>query len=130
MSKGTTYCIGLSVFLGIFSFVIAAGGGALSYIHIPSALFVLGAACGLGLAGYRGNGFVGYVASCKKYLIIAGVLGTIIGTIQLLANLSNPEDIGGGLAVALLTLLYSVILYGMAEAFVSVAGTKQTSVIE
>jgi len=89
-----TFYVGLSVFLGIFVLSVVVGGPALSFIHIPSVLFVLGAAGGLGLASYRGNGFVGCVTSCKKHLIVAGALGTGIGVIQLLANLGSPEHIG------------------------------------
>ena len=126
MGKGATFCVGLSVFLGIFVLAVVAGGTTLTFFHIPSALFMLGATGGLGLASYRGNGFVGYVASCKKHLITAGAIGTGIGVIQLLTNVSNPEQIGPGLAVALLTLLYSAILYGIAESYLSISGTKQS----
>ena len=125
MGKGITFSLGLGIFLGIFVFSIAAGGSFISFIHYPSALFVLGTAGGLGLASYHGNGFLGYMAACKKHLITAGILGTIIGVILLLQNISNPDDLGGGLAVALLTLLYSVILFGIFEAFITKVGTEQ-----
>jgi len=35
-----------------------------------------------------------------------GMIGTLIGLVQMLQNLSSPEDIGQGMAVALLTTFY------------------------
>lgn len=35
-----------------------------------------------------------------------GMIGTLIGLVQMLQNLSSPEDIGSGMAVALLTTFY------------------------
>jgi len=120
MGKSARCCVGISVFLIVILYVLFAGGGPLSFVHSPSALFVLSAAGGLGLAGHRGNGFVGYVASFKKHVITCGVLGTLIGVIQMLRNLSDPEAIGAGLAVALLCPFYSIILYGICESLVNV----------
>ena len=39
-----------------------------------------------------------------------GMLGTLIGLIQMLQNLTNPSQIGGGVAVALITTFYGVLL--------------------
>lgn len=39
-----------------------------------------------------------------------GMLGTLVGLIQMLRNLSDPEAIGPGMALALLTTLYGAIL--------------------
>lgn len=39
-----------------------------------------------------------------------GMLGTVIGLIQMLADLSTPETIGQGMAVALITTLYGALL--------------------
>jgi flagellar motor component MotA len=119
VGKGVRYCLGVSVFLMVLVFAIFAGGGPQSFVHFVSAIFVLATAGGLGLAGYRGNGFVEYIASFKKHLIPCGVLGIVIGVIQMLRNLSDPESFGAGLAVALLTLFYSLIVYGICEAFVN-----------
>jgi flagellar motor component MotA len=119
MGKGVRYCLGISVFLIVIFYCVFAGGGAQSFLHIPSLLFVLGTAGGLGLAGHRGNGVCGYVASLKKHLITSGVLGTLIGVIQMMRNLGDPEAIGAGLAVTLLCPFYSIILYGFSESFVN-----------
>ena len=39
-----------------------------------------------------------------------GMLGTIIGLVQMLSNMNDPSKIGPGMAVALLTTLYGLIL--------------------
>jgi chemotaxis protein MotA len=40
----------------------------------------------------------------------AGMLGTLIGLISMMANLKNPDQIGGGMALAMITTLYGVLL--------------------
>lgn len=40
----------------------------------------------------------------------AGAAGSLIGWVQLLANLSAPEMIGPALALSLLTVFYSLII--------------------
>ena len=39
-----------------------------------------------------------------------GMIGTLIGLVQMLSTLDDPSKIGGGMAVALLTTLYGAIL--------------------
>ena len=39
-----------------------------------------------------------------------GLIGTLIGLVQMLADLQNPETIGPSMAVALLTTFYGAIL--------------------
>lgn len=42
-----------------------------------------------------------------------GMIGTLVGLIQMLANLSDPNSIGPAMAVALLTTLYGAMLANM-----------------
>ncbi len=42
-----------------------------------------------------------------------GLIGTLIGLVQMLGNLSDPNTIGPGLAVALLTTFYGAVLANM-----------------
>ena len=42
-----------------------------------------------------------------------GMVGTLIGLVKMLANLSDPSQIGGGMAVALLTTLYGAMVANM-----------------
>ena len=42
-----------------------------------------------------------------------GMVGTLIGLVKMLANLSDPSQIGGGMAVALLTTMYGAMAANM-----------------
>jgi chemotaxis protein MotA len=42
-----------------------------------------------------------------------GMIGTLIGLVQMLQNLSDPSMIGGGMATALLTTMYGAMLANM-----------------
>ena len=52
----------------------------------------------------------GVLGTIRTAIIGSGVLGTLIGLVQMLANLDDPTQLGPAMAVALLTLLYSVFL--------------------
>jgi len=52
----------------------------------------------------------GIFAAMGKYSPAFGMVGTLIGLIQMLANLENPETIGPKMAVALLTTFYGALL--------------------
>jgi chemotaxis protein MotA len=39
-----------------------------------------------------------------------GMIGTLIGLVQMLSNMSDPKQIGPAMAVALLTTLYGAVL--------------------
>ena len=49
-----------------------------------------------------------------------GMIGTLIGLVQMLSNLSSPDDIGGGMAVALLTTFYGAFAANLI--FIPLAG--------
>ncbi len=49
-----------------------------------------------------------------------GMIGTLIGLIQMLRNLSSPESIGAGMAVALLTTFYGALSANLV--FIPLAG--------
>jgi chemotaxis protein MotA len=42
-----------------------------------------------------------------------GMIGTLIGLVQMLSNMNDPKQIGPAMAVALLTTLYGAILANM-----------------
>ena len=44
-----------------------------------------------------------------KYAPAFGMIGTLIGLVAMLANMSDPSSIGGGMAIALLTTLYGAL---------------------
>jgi len=49
-----------------------------------------------------------------------GMIGTLIGLVKMLQNLSSPDDIGGGMAIALLTTFYGALLANLV--FIPLAG--------
>jgi chemotaxis protein MotA len=49
-----------------------------------------------------------------------GMIGTLVGLVQMLQNLSDPSKIGGGMATALLTTLYGAM--GANMVFIPMAG--------
>jgi flagellar motor component MotA len=100
----------------------------LAFVNIPSILIVFGLIIGGTLASGRKICSVGGVFFKKnptteelwsasdtyRYMkdlaIGAGIVGTLIGLVLMLKNLEDPTQIGPSMAVALLTLLYSVML--------------------
>ncbi len=48
-----------------------------------------------------------------SYAPAFGMIGTLVGLVQMLKNLSDPSQIGGGMATALLTTLYGAMLANM-----------------
>ena len=51
--------------------------------------------------------------SMSEYSPAFGMIGTLIGMILMLQNINDPESLGAGLAVALITTLYGTILSNM-----------------
>lgn len=52
----------------------------------------------------------GIFETMGEYAPAFGMIGTLIGLVQMLANLSDPAAIGPGMAVALITTLYGALL--------------------
>lgn len=52
---------------------------------------------------------ISFFKSMAGYAPTFGVVGTVIGLINMLGNLSDPSQLGKGMALALLTTLYAVI---------------------
>lgn len=53
---------------------------------------------------------ISYFRSMAGYGPTMGLLGTIVGLVNMLANLADPSQLGKGMALALLTTLYGVVL--------------------
>lgn len=60
------------------------------------------------------------LGSMAEYSPAFGMIGTVIGLILMLQNIQDPESLGAGLAVALLTTLYGTIFANMV--FMPLAG--------
>ncbi len=66
------------------------------------------------------------------YAPAMGMIGTLIGLVQMLSNMSDPAAIGPAMAVALLTTLYGAIIANafaspLAEKLTLVSGYEQTN---
>ncbi len=55
----------------------------------------------------------GILDTFGKYAPAMGMIGTLVGLVAMLQNMSDPSQIGKGMAVALLTTLYGAILANM-----------------
>ncbi|MDX1947357.1 MAG: motility protein A [Pirellulaceae bacterium] len=55
----------------------------------------------------EGKGLIDMVG---KYAPAFGMIGTLLGLIIMLGNMSDPSSIGGGMAVALITTLYGAVI--------------------
>lgn len=123
--------IGLIGVLGIIVWSILVGGSPLMFVHIPCLVIVIGITFFALLATFQGD-FLRFIPDAllnivssnntpnpkfaqialfaSRYIVGASIIGMLIGVIQMLSNLSDPSDIGPGLAVALLTPFYAVII--------------------
>lgn len=57
---------------------------------------------------------IGFFKALAGYAPTFGMVGTVIGLINMLGNLSDPNQLGAGMALALLTTLYGVLLANVA----------------
>ena len=118
----------LSGFLGIFIVMALAMETPLVFVNVPSLVIVLGLTFFALLAS--GSKIVSLLSlltrkdvlpdelhdasytvfMAGRYSMSAGVVGVLIGLVLMLGSMDDPAAIGSGVAVALLTALYGVIL--------------------
>jgi flagellar motor component MotA len=131
-----TYIASLVVaLLVIFSMVILSGGSYTHFINVPALIVVVVFPAAMLRAGFpfseMGRHFrnavgkpgmadppelrqgVVFFSAMRTYLLLSGFLGTLVGTITMLANLTDESKIGFGAALALLTVLYALALWGL-----------------
>lgn len=120
-NKFITFVLGMFIFFFLIVGSIALGRSGLVFVHIPSVVFVIVGAGALGLTTYKGGGLIAFIGCCKRYCIPAGVLGAMIGVIQMLVCLKDVEALRPGIAICLLTVFYGVICYCLADAIVTKA---------
>ena len=109
--------IGLFIFLFIIIASIWLGGSIGQFVHYPSLIFVVIVSFGLALMKYqKGDGKSDFMTSLKRYSIPSGVIGCLIGFVQIGANVSDPSQIPAGVGVAILTIFYGLILYCIIDA--------------
>jgi len=77
----------------------------------------------------RHDGLIGMFKKLVELAPTLGMIGTVIGLINILGNLSDPEALGTGMALALLTTLYGVffanIIFAPVAAKLSLLNTME-----
>lgn len=124
---------GVLVTFSSLALLTALGGSITHFINIPSIVFVICVALGLQLVTVGGSalsdlsfglrlmlfespssalraGLATDLRVFARYLYVAGVLGMIIGLIQMLANFTDWSQLGPTLSTAPLPLFYATIL--------------------
>lgn len=119
--------IGILVTLAGIAFAARIGGSQWVFIDIPAILFVFLIGFGILIASHGLGNVFNFVktsltgAPTKTHLrtvaesgvtafVAAGWIGTLIGVVQMLAALDDPQKIGAGAAVALLAAFYGYIV--------------------
>ena len=107
----------LSLFIDLPSLVMTVGGGLVFCfgVHSPSdlnaALRIANGRDVLSPSDAQKHDAV--LETFSNTLIASGVIGTLIGMVNMLSHMDNPKHIGPACAVAILTLLYAAILSGV-----------------
>lgn len=77
----------------------------------------------------RHDSLIGMFKKLVEYAPTLGMIGTVIGLINILGNLADPEALGTGMALALLTTLYGVffanVLFGPVAAKLALLNTME-----
>ncbi len=125
----TFFIIGELLFIGLIAAGITLGGNMLNFYDIPSIIIMVGGSFSMALMSFswseiktahshafggEGNREVleksAYFWECMiRNLFLLGILVSIIGIVQMLDSLENPDNIGACLAVALLTVFYGFL---------------------
>jgi flagellar motor component MotA len=113
--------VGILGFLGITGTAIKFGSPLSIFIDLPSLILVIGTIIFLGVSKYSVKELLAFsdevVLSLINFSLLGGGIGFIIGMVQMLQNMSDPNAIGPAMAVAMLTVFYSLIIAAGLYAF-------------
>ena len=135
LKKGNIMHSGISGFILAISLMIMSmlmGGGS-HYFNLPCLLVTLGVGSGLTMLSFGIKDYNRSIKSLRllfvksmrdaptersitvlqgmiKFVYIGGLFGLLIGWIAILNYMTDPSSFGSGIAVSLLTLLYSIII--------------------
>lgn len=123
--------LGVLVFWGCVVLGIGLDGGSYYlFVDYPSFLIVAGCVAGAVLARHSLGDIASFGDDVVDTLITSsvgsGILGTLIGLVQMLANMSDPSAIGPAMAIALLTEFYGI---GLALMFYLMKSSVRTNKI-
>lgn len=125
--------IGILTAITLLILVTVLGGLLGIFVNIPSIVVVAGLSLGLQLATTGSRALLRTLSAFRVFVIevapatlrqedaaqlrgltlhlyAAGVIGTLIGWIQILANIDDWSQLGPAVAVSLLTLFYALVL--------------------
>lgn len=112
---------GIVGFLGIVLTGALYGSPLWIFFDTPSIIFVLGTMVTLSVSKYSFKELSTFsdevVMSLINFSLIGGGVGFFVGLVQMLQNMSDPSLIGPAMAVAILTVLYSLIISACLYAF-------------
>jgi flagellar motor component MotA len=132
--KKMYFLVGILALLLIGFAVFVSGGSILWVLDLPSLIMVTLFAFFLSLsnfspkeiAGFYSLAFkkdsgnrkelmrgINYFESMKVYILSSGILGTVIGFIAILGDLSDKSKFGMALSLTLITLLYGILLFNI-----------------
>jgi flagellar motor component MotA len=95
----------LMITCGMTFFLLLGVFGKAFLLFIPDAFLTL-----FTVSSSPNPTFADIAKTGSRFIIGTGVVGTLIGLIQMLRNLDDPSTIGAGMAVALLTSLYAIFM--------------------
>ncbi len=124
--------IGMFLVFGLIMLAIALGGGN-GFFNVPSLVICIGLPIGLSLASAGAGDTRNALRALRSLLVLpppaditvrnsqvlrhmisyayaAGVIGTMLGWIQMLRHIKEPSIVPLGIAVSLLTIFYSIII--------------------
>jgi hypothetical protein len=81
-------------------------------VDLASLVFVVGSLASLALTASFSRASVTIVVDLAYPV---GLLGTLIGLVSMLQNISDPKAIGPAMAIALLTVFYAAVVHGLAS---------------
>lgn len=64
----------------------------------------------MGMIQKRNSEGMAFIASAQEIAPAMGMIGTLVGLVLMLGNMSDPKSIGPAMAVALLTTLYGAVI--------------------
>lgn len=64
----------------------------------------------MGMIKQRNSEGMAFIASAQEIAPAMGMIGTLVGLVLMLGNMSDPKSIGPAMAVALLTTLYGAVI--------------------
>jgi len=109
--------------IGIIAVELSKGaaGGLLNFISLPSFVFVVGVGGGLNHMRKHTINDKELGKSLRYDLTLAGWLGFLIGLTLMLAgfSLEGVDNLAGGFAASVITILYGYLIGAIAEAFMT-----------